>query len=223
MPKQRRKKKVDGYEAVTLPSSFLPLSEPTGTYRCSHALAYLHKRGVTDIDILRYNIGYCEDGEYNNRIIIPSYDADGQLNFFSSRIFYDDAFNPHKGPTASKNIVGFENLINWQNGVTLVEGCFDAISVRRNAIPLFGKIMPDKLKERIIENHVPRINMLLDNDAMRAAIRNSEDLLKLGVKVHLIKLEGKDPSVLGYQRINQIIEDSRPMGYSDLVYFKLSE
>ena len=39
-------------------------------------------------DILKHNIGYCDEGKYSNRIIIPSYDSDGQLNFFVGRDFY---------------------------------------------------------------------------------------------------------------------------------------
>lgn len=221
---RRRKKKTSDQEFVSLPAEFHPLWMPSNRFRYLHAKAYLKKRGVTEEDILRYNIGYCDEGEYKNRVIIPSYDDKGQLNFFISRAFYD-VVNPHKGPSVPKNFVGFECFINWQyeEGITLCEGAFDALSIRRNAIPLFGKIIPDKLKERIVENHVKRVNMVLDRDAMKMAIRNSQDLQKLGVKVHLIKLEGKDPSVLGFDKINQIIRDSKPMTFSDLVRFKLYE
>ena len=44
---------------------------------------------IDDSDILKYNIGYCDDGLYSNRIIIPSYDSDGQLNFFVGRAFFN--------------------------------------------------------------------------------------------------------------------------------------
>jgi hypothetical protein len=130
---------------------------------------------------------------------------------------------PHKSPSVSKDIVGFECFINWREPITLVEGAFDAIAVRKNVIPLFGKIIPDKLKERIIENHVSRVNMVLDKDAIQKAVRNSQDLQRLGVTIHLIKLDGKDPSVLGFDKINQLIRDSSPMRFSDLVFFKLYE
>ena len=57
-----------------------------------------------------------------------------------------------KNPQVSKDIVGFELHINWNYPVCLVEGAFDAIAIKRNAIPLFGKTIPDQLKHRIIEN-----------------------------------------------------------------------
>ena len=37
------------------------------------------ERGLSFDDIIRYNLGYCLSGTYQNRIIIPSYDSDGQL------------------------------------------------------------------------------------------------------------------------------------------------
>jgi hypothetical protein len=55
-----------------------------------HALAYLKKRNVTKQDILKYNIGYCDSGQYNNMIIIPSYDSTGRLNYFTARSFEKD-------------------------------------------------------------------------------------------------------------------------------------
>ena len=52
------------------------------------ALAYLKSRGMSKDDILKYNIGYCTSGRYRNMVIIPSYDENGNLNFFVGRDFY---------------------------------------------------------------------------------------------------------------------------------------
>jgi hypothetical protein len=52
-----------------------------------HALSYLKKRNITQRDILKYNIGYCEYGLYSKMIIIPSYNSDGNLNYFTARSF----------------------------------------------------------------------------------------------------------------------------------------
>ena len=52
-----------------------------------HALAYLKNRGITSTDIIKYNIGYCESGLYANMIIIPTYDKDSRLNYFTARSF----------------------------------------------------------------------------------------------------------------------------------------
>jgi hypothetical protein len=42
-----------------------------------NAIHYLRKRRIGPKEILRYSIGYCVDGIYSNRVIIPSSSYDG--------------------------------------------------------------------------------------------------------------------------------------------------
>ena len=58
--------------SIHLPSEFWPLHEFKDTIEYDDALKYLAKRRITFNDILKYNIGYAETGEYAHRIIIPS-------------------------------------------------------------------------------------------------------------------------------------------------------
>lgn len=210
-----------------LPHSFISLSTSSKNSKISphrkHALKYLYNRGLTEDDILRYNIGYAEDGPYNGRIIIPSYDKNGNLNFFSARSFYDSIKLKYKNPNWSKDIIGFELFINWQDPITVVEGVFDGIAVKRNAIPLFGKTLSYSLKEAIIKYGVDRVNILLDNDARSDAIEIQKFLLSYEIDVHLIKTDEKDPSVLGFKNINKIIEESSPTNFKNIIEMKLYE
>ena len=148
---------------VKLPSeftTFLDGNKRDPEFR--HALKYLTKtRGLTLNDIVKYNIGYCDSGPYRGMVIIPSYDANGQLNFFTGRAYYPSATFKHKNPQVSKDIVGFELYINWNLPITIVEGAFDAIAIKRNAIPLFGKIISNKLKLKIFSEGVKQIKMQL--------------------------------------------------------------
>jgi len=97
----------------------------------------------------------------------------------------------------------------------------DAISVRNNCIPLFGKTMSKKLKLELISNEVPRVNVVLDNDAFSEAVKICEFLFKNNIKAHLIKMDDKDPSVLGYEKTMEIIEKSTPMEFEDLFKFEM--
>ena len=223
-PSYKKQQETDyKQQDLSLPEGFVSLSHPVKSLEYGNAISYLRSRGVTRDDILRYNIGYSEYGEFRQRIIVPSYDKDGNLNFFSSRIYYDggDAIK-YKNPPWSKNIIGFELFVNWDEPITLVEGCLDGISVRRNAIPLFGTLMSNKLKEAIIENGVGRVNIVLDNDALKKAIDISDFLEKQEVESRIIKLEDKDPSVLGYEKITEIINDSKPMDFSGMILLKMN-
>ena len=102
---------VDVVEQVELPKEFQPLYNSSNSYKRKHALNYLLGRGVRPEDIVKYNIGFCDEGEYRDKIIIPSYDERGKLNFFVGRSFYQTEYK-HKNPKVSKDIVGFELLIN---------------------------------------------------------------------------------------------------------------
>ena len=125
-----------------------------------------------------------------------------------------------------KDIIGFELFVNWNDpsGITIVEGTFDAIAVRNNVIPLFGTTLTFSLKLAIITNKVKRINIILDNDALKQAINifdRIEDLQSNQIDIHLIRLEDKDPSVLGFKAINELIEKSKPYGFEDIIRAKL--
>ena len=166
-------------KAVELPKEFRPLwkiDKTSPEYR--NAVYYLKKRNITIHDILKYRIGYCRKGPYKGKIIIPSYDANGSLNYFVARAYYEEDKFKHKNPPTSKDIVGFELHINWNLPIILVEGAFDAIAIKRNAIPLFGKTISNTLKTRIVKNGVKEIYICLDKDAKKQALEFHRDLYK---------------------------------------------
>ena len=187
-----------------------------------HALKYLTKtRGLTLNDIVKYNIGYCEKGPYRGMVIIPSYDKDGNLNFFTGRAYYPSATFKHKNPSVSKDIIGFELYINWNLPITIAEGAFDAIAIKRNAIPLFGKIISEKLKLRIFSEGVKEINIALDNDAKKDALRISEYFINNGITVNFIEMNNSDPSEIGFTNMMDIIDKSEPLDFRKIMEYKL--
>jgi len=205
-------------QKVMLPPEFqLILNGNKNNPEFRNALHYLKSRGITREDIVRYNIGYCETGEYSGMIIIPSYDDNGMLNFFTGRSYYKDASFKHKNPKVSKDIIGFELLINWNEPITIVEGAFDAIAAKRNAIPLFGKIILNKLKTAIINNNVRTVYIALDTDARSKALDICEYLVNNGVEVHLIELGSSDPSELGYSEFTKMYNTTSPLTGSSLM------
>ena len=195
-------------QTIQLPEEYAPLWIKKSTPDYRNAIHYLSKRGVTIFDILKYRIGYCESGEYSGKIIIPSYDRDGQLNYFVSRAFYKADKFKHKNPKISKDIIGFEMTINWSQPIILCEGSFDAIAVKRNAIPLFGKIIQPALQKKIIEERVKNIYICLDADALKNALAIAEKFMAEGLNVYFVELQDKDASELGFEQITEIIENT---------------
>jgi DNA primase len=211
---------TDVVEQVELPKEFTPLYKPSNSYKRKHALNYLLGRNLRPEDIVKYNIGYCEEGEYRDKIIIPSYDERGKLNFFVGRSFYQTQYK-HKNPKVSKDIVGFELLINWDTPLVLCEGAFDAIAIRRNAIPLFGKSIQSELEKKIIGNSVKKLYIVLDSDAIKNALRLAKKFMSYGIQTHLVDMGDEDPSEMGYDKINKKIYDTPPLDLRKLMEYQL--
>lgn len=210
------------YNIIKLPDEYKPLWRNTSSIEQKNALKYLIRdRGVSLDEIIKYNIGYCETGTYSKMIIIPSYDANEKLNYFVGRSYYKTDGFKHKNPDIPKDIVGFELFINWAYPIVLVEGSFDAMAVRRNAIPLFGKTISEELRKKIIENKVKDIYICLDKDAQKQAIEHAEEFLDNGINVYFVDLQEKDPAEIGFQRMIQIIKDTPVLTFSKLIEYKL--
>jgi DNA primase len=187
-----------------------------------HAFTYLKKRNITKQDILKYNIGYCNSGQYAKMIIIPSYDNTGKLNYFTARSFEKDPFTKYRNPETSRDIIPFELFINWDLPIILCEGPFDAIAIKRNAVPLFGKNIQSSLMKKLVESKVQKIYIALDNDAIKQALGFCEQLLDIGKEVYLVELEGKDPSELGFESFTKSIQNTYPLTQYKLMEKKLS-
>tara|TARA_Y100000593_G_scaffold93328_1_gene187830 strand:+ start:246 stop:1178 length:933 start_codon:yes stop_codon:yes gene_type:complete len=187
-----------------------------------HALHYLNQRGITHQDIVKYDIHYCEQGEYKNMVVIPSYDANGILNYFVGRSFDKNAYIKHKLASTTKDIIGFEMLINWDLPVILCEGIFDAISIKRNAIPLFGKRIPPILMKKIIQSNVQKIYLALDKDALKDALKHAETFINFGKKTFLIEMEDKDPNELGFEEFTKLLHKATELTTSSLMKKKLA-
>ena len=186
VPKYTKTKDVSE-EVVQLPKEYKPLWNGGDSIVKRHALSYLYKRGIDDSDILKYNIGYCDEGLYSNRIIIPSYDSDGKLNFFVGRDFYNSNMKYRNSPT-TKDVIGFDIFINWDEPIILCEGVFDAMSIRSNAIPMLSKKPSKSLLQKIFEKNVKTIYIALDDDAKKDAYVMSEFFKDFGIDSKVVKL-----------------------------------
>jgi DNA primase len=218
------KSKVSSFKTedtkLFLPSEFVPLYNKSSDIGHKHALSYCVKRGLTVHDIVRYNIGYCSDGVFKNRIIIPSYSAAGDLNFYCGRDIYDSKMK-YRLCDSSKDMIGFELFTDFNHPLTLVEGVFDAFSVKYNAVPLFGKTLSHSLKLKLMKQKPPRINVLLDNDAIQNSIGICEFLIQNGIDTRLVLLDGKDPNELGHIKTWNAIDACDRMTESSLFKLKI--
>jgi DNA primase len=171
---------------------------------------------------MKYNIGYCTEGLYKNMIIIPTYDANGKLNYFTGRSFEKDPYVKYRNPQVSRDVIPNEHFINWDIPIILCEGLFDAIAIKRNVIPLLGKNIQNNLMKKIVTSLVDKIYIALDRDAIKQALRFCEMLLAEGKEVYLVDLQDKDPSEMGFENFTKLIHTTKPLTYYNLMERKLA-
>tara|TARA_R100001443_G_scaffold93950_1_gene100580 strand:- start:1196 stop:2125 length:930 start_codon:yes stop_codon:yes gene_type:complete len=214
---------IKSNDIVKLPPEFIGLDTVNNNdIMGRHALAYLKKRNISKNDILKYNIGYCKDGLYANMIIIPTYDADGRLNYFTARSFEKESYVKYRNPSVSRDIIPNEHFINWKLPIILCEGLFDAIAIKRNAIPLLGKNIQSELMKKIVSSYVKKIYVALDKDAIKQALHFCEQLMMEGKEVYFVDMQDKDPSEMGFTNFTKLIQKTVPMTYSSLLEQKLA-
>ena len=214
-------KKTDKKEVVlNLPKEAKPLWNGGDSLQKQHAVNFCYNRGLNLSDIIRYNLHYCTEGIYNNRIVIPSYDEDGVLNYFVGRDFYKGGMK-YKNPPIPKDIIGFDLYVNWDEPIILCEGVFDAMAIKNNSIPLFGKTILPKLYKKIIEKKVSDITICLDDDAFDDSLKITSKFMDNGIRVNFVKLQGKDPSDLGYKNMITHLNTSTEVNFKELMRMKI--
>ncbi len=209
-------------DEIRLPKSFKRFEKGKDDYK--QQFKYLANRGLNWDIIDRYNIGYTtrendEYKKYSYRIIIPSYDEFGKLNYWVGRDYLPNGLRPkYSNPKAEKKEIIFnEDKIEWNADITLVEGAFDHIVVP-NSIPLLGKSLGTdyKLYWDLLTKANANINIFLDNDIED----NGKDIYallnhgRLYDKIRYIQSDlGKDPSEIfnqyGYKGIVNALRTAR--------------
>lgn len=183
------------YKKMELPKEFRDLNDVSdafkATYQYKQVMNYLKTRNITDLMIQIHKIGFCYDGDYKFRVIIPSYDDEDELNYFVGRSYLPKPFNKYKNPEVDKeNLIWNEHLINWDEPVYVVEGVFDSIFLP-NSVPMLGKYMTQKLYNTLYDK-AKKVIIVLDPDAREDQIKLFHNLNcgKLMGKVFVIELEG---------------------------------
>lgn len=171
---------------TSLPEEFIPFNRETlknpAVYRAYRYL--LEGRGLTPAIVHYYRLGVILQGRYRGRVVVPSYDEYGVVNFFTTRTI-DRGYPKYLNCEADKNYIIFnEAYINWDARVFLVEGPFDMFSLP-NTIPMMGKFMSPLLEEKI-NLYRPPVTICLDPDASREIYRLFNRLETMGLDVNYI-------------------------------------
>jgi len=189
--------------------AFKPFMIAPSSQMKDKAYAYLKGRGITDQDILTYNIGFCGvQGKYLGFVGFPFRDMDNHIQFFCGRSTMG-GFLRYLFPenTDKKEIVNHYLGPDCER-VVLVEGVFDAIQVNKagfTVIPLFGKYIAKAHIKFITDAEFDEVVVFLDQDARKDSLKIQATLVKLGFKAKVALTTKKDPGEMSLVEIQQQI------------------
>lgn len=205
------------YNDITckLPGNYMPLSVFRNTNLYKMALDYIcNERKLSIADIDKFKIGYTEAGDYGFKIILPSINERGAINYFqarsympNSKIKYQNPKTPHR-----QDIIFNSHFINWDLPVYLVEGVFDSYRIP-NSIPLLGKDLSPVLINKLLQ-HNSTVIIVLDPDAQQDLVDLYNNLSSLGVDVYIIPL---NPTAGHTMDISKIFETQGRSGIVELL------
>ena len=212
-------------ETLSLPEGFIPLFAKGRSYHKGRALKYMRQRGFTDEQIFKMKVGVCTKGEYKGRVIVPSFDEQGDLNYFIARTYAND-FPKYKNPKVSKSEMVFNELtINFNRPIIIVEGAFDAMRAGDNAVPILGSTIKSDhlLFQRIVENKTP-VYIALDEDAHKKEKRIIELFLKYGIDVKKVDTAGyEDIGEMPREVVEERVQNATDMGGLNFLYQLIEE
>ena len=171
---------------ISLPIEFISLANKNLPTTSIYPLNYLKSRRIGKKDIIKWKIGYCPKGEYGGRVIIPSFDDKGEVNFFVTRS-YDRNWKKYMNPKVSKDIIFNHPYIDFDEDLVLLEGVFDAIKAGDNSVPLLGSTLTEtsKLFAKIVEYDTP-VYLALDPDAGKKTNKLINLFIKYDIETYLI-------------------------------------
>lgn len=215
-------------EVLQLPIGFQLLAEwldnedPPAHIR--QATKYLKQRGLTERDFWYFKFGITElDKAYKNRVIVPSHDVEGNLNFFTARTYKSFIKPKYFNPRFRRETVVFNEInIDWDEELTIVEGPFDMFKANDNATCLLGKELTKNcaLFHKIVTNNTP-VLLCLDNDAKRVSLEVAKLLSSYSVPVRVLELpeDIKDPGEISQEQFQKLREENT-VEYDEMYYLR---
>ena len=201
-------------QTISLPDEFVSLCNKRLPSSSRKALKYLNSRGITQKDIRNWKIGYSTGGKYGGRIIIPSYNWEGDANYFIARSFVGN-WRRYLNPPVGRDIVFNELYVDWDEEVVLVEGVFDAIIAGSNAIPILGSTLREnsRLFQQIVLNDTP-VYLALDKDAESKRNWIIKSFLRYDIELYIIDTSDYDD--VGSMTREQFLEKKEKAILADL-------
>lgn len=182
-------------------------------------------RNMSDDDVWYYKIGVSDQPRWRRRAIVPSFDANGELNYYVARAVDAQRIPRYDNPDAEKKDIIFNELnIDWKSRLTLVEGVFDMVKSNNNTVPLLGSTLNEEslLFNRIISNNTP-VAIALDPDMRLTKMpKLMKKLKEYDIDTYVVDVRPyEDPGKMTKEQFQSCLDTAKRMSWKDTYMIKL--
>lgn len=217
---------------IYLPHGFMLLTEAPKNDRDAIDLkTYLsNERGLGEGDGWRYGLGYVpkdatEDYRWRRRVIMPSFDAGGKLNYYTGRAIDVRRRPKYDNPSVDRTSIVFNELnVDWTRRLVLCEGPFDMVNCGDNVLPLLGSELNEEYAvfERLLVHSTP-VAMSLDADVWATkTLKIAKKLVGYGLDVVIVDTRSfTDPGNATRKQFAEALALAKPYDWTAAMMTKL--
>ncbi len=188
--KEKKEKEVEEIPKLEIPKGFILLGQNLKSRDpdVRATIEYAYSRGITKRDLWFYKFGTCKSGSFRRRLILPSFNSMGELNYYTGRSIDDNSHRKYLNAKAKKKDLILNQInIDWSKELTVVEGPLDLVKCNYNATSILGSFLDKNyfLFQEIVANLTP-VLLALDPDAKIKQQKICKDLYSYGIKVRVL-------------------------------------
>lgn len=197
---------------VALPPNFRQLGDPGNPFERPYWL-YLRNRGVSDLLIREYHMGYTRLGPYAGRVFIPVLFQGRLANWIARDITGKLVPKIQTPPGNHQGSVLFNyDRLRYTTTLVLTEGVFDALRLPDRCVATFGKRLTTEQRNILIRSNVKELIFAWDNDAWSAITKTAWEVRPFFDSVRITRLPpGQDPSSLTETAFCLALDNAEPI------------
>ncbi len=205
----------DEVHRVPLPDEFIPVQHG---WKKTDLPRYFTERGIGPKKAHRYGLGWCEDGYFKNRLVVPV-KRDGVVEFFVARYMKAKPPKDVKKTLYPKGAKPGRHLFNYDRAkfcdtIRIVEGVLDAIHVGKSAVATFGTSLSQYQLELLMRTSAREIVIMWDLDAIDKAKALAYRLADLWA-VRVVELpDARDPDEHTLEDLQKMEDESERLDTS---------
>lgn len=189
------------------------------------AWRYVTSRGLSERDVWYYKLGVSDDPRWRRRVIVPSFDSTGELNYFVGRAIDVQRKPKYDNPDHDKLSIVFNEInVDWSQLLVLCEGTFDMFKCGDNTVPLLGSSLNESslLFNMIIANSTP-VALALDADMYHKRVYPiATKLVEYNVEVGIVDVRPfSDPGKMSKQEFAEKLSEAREYSWADALRNRL--